>query len=405
MTTRQFPSPHENSHPAPPVAPHPPAVSYVRAGQVRQNQQFAPIRQMGPVAPGPVASGPVASGPVAPGPFAPGGVVPGGNGPYYLGPQVPGVPGSPPPSGAAPVAPTTPWWQREGMISRILAGLGVLITLIGVVMTLVLAAQAGYFGPAARVGAGAALSVALIAGGVWLNGREGGRVGAVALATTGFAGLFMVTVSMTSYYHWLHPVAGLTLAGLVAAVAVTLSTYWRSQPMTVLAFLAIAGLSPVITDGLTLSLVGFLLVLQAVGIAPEKLRGWASIAPVRTVPVVLALLVAQSQATSATFTLRIVATAVCAALGLLTAVVRTDRAEWLSAVVYAVASLPIIAAIPTLDRPFNVLAAVIVALLTAVAMVIARPVGALTMTAGVVVASLAVLEAVCPPPVAICFPR
>ncbi|MEO8851589.1 MAG: DUF2339 domain-containing protein, partial [Allobranchiibius sp.] len=225
------------------------------------------------------------------------------------------------------------------MISKVLAGLGVLITLIGVVMMLVLAAQAGYFGPAARVGAGTALSGVLIGGGAWLYSRDGGRVGAVALATTGFAGLFMVVVSVTSYYEWLNPMTGLALAGLVAACAVALSTYWHSQPMTVMAFLAIASLSPVITDGLSLSLVGFLLLLQAAGMVPEKWRVWAAIAPVRTLPVVIALLVSQTDGDAAgTVALRVAAAAVCAALGLVTVVWRAEKDDWVNVVVYGVAS-------------------------------------------------------------------
>lgn len=274
-----------------------------------------------------------------------------------------------------------------------LAGLGVLITLIGVVMMLVLAAQAGFFGPVARVSAGAGLSMVLIAGGVWLYSRDGGRVGAVALATTGFAGLFMVVVTMTSYYHWMRPVTGLVVAGLVAAAAAGLSTYWRSQPMTILAFLAIAGLAPFITQGVSLTLIGFLLVLQAAGIVPEKLCGWTSIAPVRTVPVVLALLGAQVGEVGGSLTLRVSAAAVCATLGLLCAVVRVEKAEWVSAIAYVVASLPIIAAVPTIERPLNVVVAATVAALTVIAMVVARPVGTVTLSAGAVVASLAALEA------------
>ena len=55
-----------------------------------------------------------------------------------------------------------PWWQREGVISRVLAVAGVGVTLVGVLMLLVLAAQAGFFGPVARVVAGGGLSVVLV---------------------------------------------------------------------------------------------------------------------------------------------------------------------------------------------------------------------------------------------------
>lgn len=392
MPTQQPPSPFAGPHHAPPADSHRPAVSHVQARSAYSAPEAAPTYRA------PQASAPYYYGPQVPGtrqasgPFAAGpGAV------YTAGPQAPGGAqggGNFPPINQPPAAPKTPWWQREGMISKVLAGLGVLITLIGVVMMLVLAAQAGYFGPAARVGAGAALSGILIAGGAWLYTRDGGRVGAVALATTGFAGFFMVVVAMTTYYEWLRPMTGLALAGVVTACAVALSTYWRSQPMTVMAFLAISGLSPVITDGMTLSLVGFLLLLQAAGLVPEKWRGWATIAPVRTVPVVIALLVAQTSSDAAgTVTLRLFAAAVCAALGLLTVLFRADKNDWLSVGAYAAASLPILAMIPTIDRPFDILVAAAVAVLTVIAVVLARPVGTPTMTVAAIVASWAGLQA------------
>lgn len=405
MSTQHPSSPSSGPHHAPPANAPRPAVS---RGQARRDYPVTPSAPVwdldqqfvrsAPATRNQQSSAPYYFGPQVPGTRqAPGPATAGSRNIYAAAPQAPRGSqggGNFPPTNLPPAAPKTPWWQREGMISKVLAGLGVLITLIGVVMMLVLAAQAGYFGPEARVGAGAALSGILIAGGAWLYTRDGGRVGAVALATTGFAGFFMVVVAMTSYYEWLRPTTGLALAGLVTACAVALSTYWRSQPMTVMAFLAIAGLSPVITGGMTLSLVGFLLLLQAAGMVPEKWRGWAAIAPVRTVPVVLALLVAQAGVDAAgTVTLRLSAAAVCAALGLVTVLFRSDRADWMSVGAYAVASLPILAVIPTVDRPFNILVAAMVALLTTIAVVLTRPVGTPVLTVAAIVASWAALQA------------
>lgn len=365
------PSPYSDPRHAPPVGPRPPAVPYVRAGQP-QNPYAQQARN----------------------PYAQQVNFQQGGEPQWRGPQQPQGNFPPaPPRNVAPTEPRTPWWQRDGVISKLLAGLGVFITLIGVVMMLVLAAQAGFFGPAARVGAGATLSILLIAGSTWLYTREGGRTGAIALATTGFAGLFVVVVSMTSYYHWLRPATGLVIAGFIAVAAVALSTYWRSQPMTIMAFAAIAGLAPFITQGVTPMLLGFLLLLQAAGIAPEKLRGWTAVAPVRTVPVVLALLTAQLGELDGSFQLRLGAAAACALLGLVSALVHIDKDEWATAIVYVIASLPIVVALPTLERPYSIVAAALVAVLTIVAMVVARPLGAVTMSAGAVIASLAALAA------------
>ncbi|MGB7363536.1 MAG: DUF2339 domain-containing protein, partial [Rhodococcus sp. (in: high G+C Gram-positive bacteria)] len=87
--------------------------------------------------------------------------------------------------------PTPPWWQRDGVVSRLLAAAGAAVTVIGVVMLVVLAAQSGWFGPGARVAAGAVLSGALVAVAHRIVDRPGGRIGAVASAAAGFAAAYL----------------------------------------------------------------------------------------------------------------------------------------------------------------------------------------------------------------------
>ena len=67
------------------------------------------------------------------------------------------------PAAAAAAAPAAPRPQRsEGWIGKLLAVAGVAVTLIGVVLLLVLAAQAGILRPEFRVAAGAVLAAALV---------------------------------------------------------------------------------------------------------------------------------------------------------------------------------------------------------------------------------------------------
>ncbi|WP_435828930.1 DUF2339 domain-containing protein [Nocardia beijingensis] len=190
-----------------------------------------------------------------------------------------------PPRPASPV-PHTPWWQRDGVISRILALAGVAVTLIGVAMLLVLAAQAGFFGPVPRVVAGAAFSAGLVATGVRVFGRTGGRVGGIALAATGVAGAYLDVVAVTAIYHWLHPVFGLAVALGVAAGGVGLAMRWRSQPFAVLVVLAAAALSPVVTTRPVL--LAFLIVLQLACVPVQSARDWPYLHVARTLPAVLA---------------------------------------------------------------------------------------------------------------------
>ncbi|MEU2033457.1 DUF2339 domain-containing protein [Nocardia amamiensis] len=210
--------------------------------------------------------------------------------------MIPGVasPMSPPrppvpPRAAGPQVPHTPWWQRDGVISRILALAGVAVTLIGVAMLLVLAAQAGFFGPVPRVVAGGVFSAALVGAGVRVFGRTGGRVGGIALAATGIAGAYLDVVAVTAIYHWLHPVLGLAVAFGVAATGVGLAMRWRSQPLAVLVVLAVAALSPVLTSRLVL--LGFLIVLQVACVPVQLPRNWPYLHVARTMPAVLATFV------------------------------------------------------------------------------------------------------------------
>ncbi|MDT2008961.1 DUF2339 domain-containing protein [Rhodococcus opacus] len=218
-------------------------------------------------------------------------------------PQAPPVaPAPPPPAPAAapyrptPIAPRRvvrePWWQRDGVISRVLAVAGVAVTLIGVVMLLVLAAQAGFFGPELRVAAGGLFSAALVYTGIRVFGRTGGRVGGIALAATGIAGAYLDVVAVAVVYHWLLPVLAMVVALGIAGAGVALAVRWDSQPLALLVVTGAAVLAPVLTDGVTLTLVGFLFVIQVASFPAQIGRDWPYLSIARTCPVVIALLIA-----------------------------------------------------------------------------------------------------------------
>ncbi|WP_233434573.1 DUF2339 domain-containing protein [Nocardia yamanashiensis] len=258
----------------------------------------APVWGATPAAPLP-GGFPAAGAPV---PGAGAWLPPGGVDPRYVpGPGMPGMPGvnrtnygaMAPVSPRRPVpgrTPRTPWWQREGVISRVLAVAGVGVTLIGVVMLLVLAAQAGFFGPVPRVVAGAAFSGALVAVAARVHGRAGGQVGAIALAATGIAGGYLDVVAVTSFYGWLNPVVGYVVALGIAAGGVALAMRWKSEALAVLVVLGAALLSPAVTT--ELALLAFLIVLQIAALPVQLVRDWPYLHIVRTVPAALATFVA-----------------------------------------------------------------------------------------------------------------
>lgn len=228
-------------------------------------------------------------------------------------------------------------------MSRLLAVAGVAVTLTGVVMLLVLAAQAGWFGPVPRVAAGAVFSAALVVAGIRVSGRAGGRVGGIALAATGVAGGYLDVLAVTTLYHWLHPLLGLAVAFGIAAGGVALATQWRSQPFAVLVVAGVAVLSPAVTD--QLPLLAFLIVIQAACLPVHRTFDWPALQVVRTLPAVLATLAA-------------IATAVVDDQG-------EPRTRWLLAAAVAILVIGVTGAIDSVRRrPNDITASITFALAT-----------------------------------------
>lgn len=200
-----------------------------------------------------------------------------------------------PPRGVPPrpaAVPTTRWWEREGVVSRVLAVAGAALTLVGIVLLLILAAQAGYFGPLARVTAGTVFSVALLAAAWRVESRPGGKVGAVALAATGIAGLYLSVLAVTAIYEWLPVAAGLLVALLIAGSGLTLALRWESQLLALIVVIGSVALAPFMTDGITPILIAFYLVLFAASFPIQYQRNWPALLAARTVPIALAILTA-----------------------------------------------------------------------------------------------------------------
>jgi uncharacterized membrane protein len=201
----------------------------------------------------------------------------------------PSAPFRPWPNAAAPRPPKE---RSEGWIGKLLAVAGVAVTLIGVVLLLVLAAQAGILRPEFRVTAGAVLAGALVAAAWWLNSRAGGRVGAIALASTGVAAAYMDVIAVTTIYDWVSPPVGLLLAAVIAGGGLTLARLWDSQHLGLLVLVPLIVLAPIVADGITLLLVGFMLALAAVSLPVQLGKDWIWLHAARIAAAVLPLLVA-----------------------------------------------------------------------------------------------------------------
>jgi uncharacterized membrane protein len=202
-------------------------------------------------------------------------------------------PQPPPPYVPPPPAPPKPRQERsEGWIGKVLAVAGVAVTLIGVVLLLVLAAQAGILRPEFRIAGGAVLAAALVAAAWWLYARPGGRVGAIALAATGIAAAYMDVIAVTTIYHWAPAPVGLVIAAVIGGGGLTLAWRWDSQHLGLLVLVPLIGLAPVVTDGITLVLVGFMLALSAASLPVQLGKDWIWMHAARTAASTFPLLVA-----------------------------------------------------------------------------------------------------------------
>jgi uncharacterized membrane protein len=201
----------------------------------------------------------------------------------------------PPPHTVPPVPTVVPKAPRdEGWIGKLLAVAGVAVTLVGVVLLLVLAAQAGLLRPEFRVAAGGALAVALVAVAAWLYRRPGGRVGAIALAATGIAAAYMDVIAVTSVYGWVSAPVGLLVAAIIGGGGLTLARRWDSQHLGVLVLVPLIVLAPVVVGGITLLLVSFMLALAAASLPVQLGKDWIWLHCARiaatTFPLIIAVL-------------------------------------------------------------------------------------------------------------------
>jgi hypothetical protein len=212
--------------------------------------------------------------------------------PQYQPQYQPPVPSRPPVTPQPPVPPRPPRERSEGWIGKVLAVAGVAVTLIGVVLLLVLAAQAGILRPEIRVGAGAALAAGLVAAAGWLYARPGGRVGAIALAATGIAAAYMDVIAIATIYEWAPAPIGLAIAAVIGGGGLTLARRWDSQHLGLLVLVPLIALAPVITGGITLLLVGFMLALSAVSLMVQLGKDWIWLHAARITAPTLPLLVA-----------------------------------------------------------------------------------------------------------------
>jgi uncharacterized membrane protein len=170
---------------------------------------------------------------------------------------------------------------------RVLAWLGGLAVLVGLVFFFAVAISRGWVGPEGRVSIAAAVSLGLLVLGVWLREQKGRAEAAVAAAATGIGGLFITVTVATEVYELIPFSAGLVAALFVGGGGTALALRWRSQ---VVAAFGIVGalLAPVLaaapSTGATIALL-FVAAASATAVLAWQRWDWLAFAvPAIVVP-------------------------------------------------------------------------------------------------------------------------
>jgi uncharacterized membrane protein len=157
---------------------------------------------------------------------------------------------------------------------RILAWVGGVAILLGIVFLLGIAIDRGWIDEPMRTLLGLFGSTSLLLAGVWLYERKGRTEAALAAVASGLSGLYTTLLVGTQVYDLIPAEAGLACAGLVGIAGVAIAVRWRS---TIVAAVGILGalLAPVLVgaESSWLSL-GFLAIALAAAVGVLLWQRW-----------------------------------------------------------------------------------------------------------------------------------
>lgn len=162
---------------------------------------------------------------------------------------------------------------------RVLAWVGSLAILLGIVFLFGIAIDRGWIDEPMRTVLGFLGSTTLLLAGVWLYERKGRTEAALAAVASALSGLYATLLVGTQLYELIPAAVGLAGAGLVGIVGAAIAVRWKS---TVVAAIGILGalLAPVLVGAGTSSLsLGFMAIAltAAVGVLLWQRWAWLSL--------------------------------------------------------------------------------------------------------------------------------
>jgi uncharacterized membrane protein len=134
---------------------------------------------------------------------------------------------------------------EEILGGRVLAWVGGVAILLGIVFMLGIAIDRGWIDEPTRTVLGLLGSTSLLLAGVWLYERKGRTEAALAAVASALSGLYTTLLVGTQIYDLIPAGAGLACAGLVGIVAVALAVRWKSMVVAAIGILG-ALLAPVL---------------------------------------------------------------------------------------------------------------------------------------------------------------
>jgi uncharacterized membrane protein len=163
---------------------------------------------------------------------------------------------------------------------RVLAWIGGLAVLIGVVFLFALGISHGWINETARTLLGAAGSAALLALGAWLHERKARTDAALACVATGISGLFVTITVAAQAYSLVPQLPAAVLATGIGAIGTALAVRWESRGIAALGILgALAAplLAGVAGEGGTMVIL-FVALACAAGVLLWKRWNWLALA-------------------------------------------------------------------------------------------------------------------------------
>jgi uncharacterized membrane protein len=188
---------------------------------------------------------------------------------------------------AAPQRPAAlepePWRPQRGLEEllggRVLAWVGGVAILLGIIFLLGIAIDRGWIDEPMRTLLGFVGATSLLLAGVWLYERKGRTEAALAAVGSALSGLYTTLLVGTQVYDLVPAAAGLAGAGLVGVVGVAIAVRWKSAIVAAIGILG-ALLAPVMVgagaSGLSLAFMAIALT-AAVGVLLWQKWNWLAL--------------------------------------------------------------------------------------------------------------------------------